>query len=105
MKRIKRRYLALQLEVSVVPTEREFLDAVWGAVTRLFGECGASLAGLALISFDAEAKRAVLRVNLKVVDNVRAALATVTSLVGREAAVHVVAVSGTIKALRKKVQG
>ena len=103
LKRIKRRYLALQLEVSCVPTEREFLDAVWGVVTQLFGEYGASLTSLALISYDQEAKRAILRVNLNSLDNIRAALATVTSLLGKEAAVHVLAVSGTIKTLRNSV--
>jgi len=88
-----------------MPSEREFLDAVWSVVTRLFGEYGASLAGLALISYDCDLKAAVLRTNLGALDNVRAALATITSLGGRGAAVHVLAVSGTIKALQKNPKG
>jgi RNase P/RNase MRP subunit POP5 len=34
---------------------------------------------------------------------VRASLATITTLAGNEAAVHVIAVSGTLKALYKKI--
>jgi len=103
LKRLKRRYLAVQLDVDCVPTERDFIDAVWASVTKLFGEYGASLTSLALISYDGEQKFAVVRANLQAVDNVRAALATVTSLGGKEAAVHVLAVSGTIKALHKNL--
>ena len=99
MKRIKRRYLALQLECEGVPTERELMDAIWAAVTKLYGEVGASLTGLTLIDFDVERKVAVVRVSLAALGMVRASLATVTSIAGREAAVHVLAVSGTLKAL------
>jgi RNase P/RNase MRP subunit POP5 len=99
MKRQKRRYLALRLDVDFAPCEKDFLDAVWGSVTRLFGEVGASLAGLALIRYDVDAKEAVLRVNLMAVDSIRAALTAITTLGGKAAAVHVVAVSGTIRAL------
>jgi RNase P/RNase MRP subunit POP5 len=99
LKRIKRRYFALQLECDGVPTERELMDAIWAAVTKLYGEVGASLTGLALIDFDVERKVAVIRVSLASLDMVRASLATVTIIAGRWTAVHVLAVSGTLKAL------
>jgi len=99
LKRIKRRYLALQLECEGLPTERELMDAIWAAVTKLYGEVGASLTGLTLIDFDLERKVAVVRVSLAALCMVKASLATVTSIGGREAAVHVLAVSGTLKAL------
>ncbi len=79
------------------------MDLVWGALYKLYGEVGASQASLALISFDAETKRAILRANLSVVDNVRTAVASITFVSGRPAAVHVLAVSGTIKALEAKI--
>jgi RNase P/RNase MRP subunit POP5 len=99
MKRTKRRYLALQLECEGVPSERELLDAVWVSVSKLFGEVGASTTGLALILLDAERKLAVLRCTLVSLPAVRASLASLTKVAGKEAAVHVLAVSGTLKAL------
>jgi ribonuclease P/MRP protein subunit POP5 len=99
LKRVKRRYLALQLESEVLPSEREFMDAIWGAVTKLYGEVGASLTGLSLINFDGERQIFVVRTSLASLLSVRASLATVTVVAGRCASVHVLAVSGTLKAL------
>jgi len=76
MKRVKRRYLALQLECDVLPTEREFIDAVWLAITRLYGEVGASTSGLSMINFDLEQRIAVIRVSLAALCMVRSSLAT-----------------------------
>ncbi len=104
MKRVKRRYLALQVDSDGVPSQKEFMDAIWGAVVKLYGEYGASQTSLALIDYDVEKKTAVIRTSLATVDLVRASLASITSIAGREAAVHVLAVSGTIKALRKKMR-
>ena len=104
MKRVKRRYFALQLDTECVPSQKEFMDAVWHAVTQLYGEYGASLTSLALIDYDVEQKIAIVRTNLTTVDNVRAALASITSISGKQAAVHVIAVSGTIKALCVKLR-
>ena len=99
MKRVKRRYLALRLERETLPTEREFIDGVWAAVTRLYGEVGASQSGLSLIDVDVERKVATIRVSLSALNMVRASLATITSIAGKEASVQVLSVSGTLKAL------
>lgn len=99
MKRIKRRYLALRLECEGVPSEREVMDGIWASVTKLYGEVGASITGLALISYDLENKRVVLRCSLVSLPSVRASLAALTRLAGKEASIHVLAVSGTLKAL------
>jgi RNase P/RNase MRP subunit POP5 len=99
MRRVKRRYLALQLECESLPTERELIDSLWAAVVKLYGEVGASTTGLALIDFAVERKIAVIRVSLASMGLVRASLATVTDISGKTAAVQVLAVSGTLKAL------
>ncbi|MCL2358865.1 MAG: Rpp14/Pop5 family protein [Nitrososphaerota archaeon] len=99
MKRTKRRYLALQLECAGLPSEREFMDALWDSITKLYGEIGASLTGLSLIDFDSIHKVVVVRVSLASLPSMRASLATVTSVAGFEASVHVLSVSGTLKAL------
>ncbi|MDR0460586.1 MAG: hypothetical protein LBH62_04005 [Nitrososphaerota archaeon] len=102
MKRVKRRYLALQLEMDSVPSEKELMDAIWGSVTRLYGEVGASLTSMALINFDVSCKIVVVRTSLETLDAVRASLTCITNVTGKVASVHVLAVSGTIKALLKR---
>ena len=104
MKRVKRRYLALQVDSDGAPTPKEFMDAVWSAVTKLYGEYGASLTSLTLIDYNAEKRIAVIRIALATVGMVRTSLASIMSIANREAAVHVVAVSGTIKSLREKLE-
>lgn len=102
MKRVKRRYLALHLEMDGVPSEKELMDALWGAVVKLYGEVGASLTSMALINFDASCKIAVIRTSLETLEIVRASLACITNMTGMVVSVHVLAVSGTIKALLKQ---
>jgi RNase P/RNase MRP subunit POP5 len=102
LKRVKRRYLLVKVEAERMPAEREFLDAVWGAVGKLYGEYGSSLTGLALIEYDAEKNTAVIRAELAALGMVRAALASITIVAGEAAAVHVQAVSGTIKSLHER---
>lgn len=83
---------------------RDFMGAVWDAVLALYGEYGASQTGLALIDYDAEKKFAVIRTVHTTVDKVRAALASITQIEGKPVAIHVLKVSGTIKALYKKTK-
>ena len=103
MKRVKRRYIALRLECDGLPSEREFMDSVWTAVTKLYGEVGASLTGLSLINFDGERKIFVVRTSLASLSMVRASLASVTIVAEKAASLNVLAVSGTLKALYANV--
>jgi len=99
VKRVKRRYLAVQLDCEGATGERDLLDSVWFSLTRLYGEVGASQSGLALITWDVERKVAVFRVALACLPQLRASLAAVTLVAGVCVSLHVMAVSGTLKAL------
>jgi len=92
------------VDADSAPAPKEFMDAVWSAVTKLYGEYGASLTSLTLIDYNAEKKTAVIRTALAAVGMVRTSLASIMTIANGEAAVHVVAVSGTIKSLREKLE-
>ena len=83
--------------------QRAVSDAVWNSVLRLFGEVGCSQAGLYLVHFDEEEKYGVLRCSHKALPMVKAAIASVTKIGNKPAAIHVLRVSGSIKTLRRKV--
>ena len=102
LKKTKRRYLAVSIEFEGNLEPKPFMDTVWGAITKLYGEYGASQSGLTMIEFEANKEFAVLRVTNAATDIVRAALASVTRIIDKPAAVHVLATSGTLKALREK---
>ena len=104
MKRIKRRYLALQIDTDKEPSRKELVDAVWGAIVKLYGEYGASQANLTLINYDPETRIAVIRTSLEALNLVRTSLASITSLIGEKATFHVISISGTIKALLTKLR-
>jgi len=78
------------------------MNAVWSVIIRLYGEHGASQTWLGMIRYDVKNKLAIIRVTNAASDMVRTALATVTKISDRPASIHVVAVSGTIKALEKR---
>lgn len=84
-------------------TPQEFSDALWETMQRLYGEVGASKAGLSLIDYDTDTCRAVVRVANVGIEMVRSALALVTRAGDKRVAFHVIRVSGTLKALRRKV--
>jgi len=104
LKKTRARYLALTIDSDEMFGSREFMSAVWDAVLRLYGECGASRTGLALIDYDVEKKLAILRTVHTTVDMVRTALASITKIHDKPVAIHVLAVSGTIKALSEKMR-
>lgn len=104
LKKVKRRYLALEIDSCETFGSKEVMDVVWEAISRLYGEYGASQTSLSLISFNEKNQSAVLRTWHTTVDMVRAALASITRIRDKPAAVHVLTVSGTIKALHKSLR-
>ena len=100
--RAKRRYLALEVDGNLAPQEHDFLDAVWRSIVQIYGESGASLASLVLIDYNADAKRAILRVSLAALDMTRTALALITHMGNCALAVHVLSISGTLKLVHHK---
>lgn len=96
------RYLAIQIDSTESFEEDDVKDTVWNAVFQLFGEYGASKAGLFLINYDKQKNQAVLRCSHKALPMVHASVASITKIKGKPTALHVLKISGTIKALGKK---
>lgn len=99
----KRRYLALKIESEENISQNEFISTLWEYIIKLFGEYGASKTGLTLIEYQEIKRLAIIRVLHKEVETVRAAIAAVKKVKDKPAAVHVLKVSGTLRALREKL--
>jgi RNase P/RNase MRP subunit POP5 len=104
LKKARRRYLALKIDSEEIFSSKDFMDAVWSAVLKLYGEYGASQTGLSLIDYDMEKGFAIIRTAHTALKIVRTALASITKIGNKPAAIHVLTVSGTIKALYKKLE-
>lgn len=103
-KRMKRRYLALQVVGEQSINERDFMAAIWKAFLQLFGEYGASQARLRLIEYNSQKKYAIVRCLNEALEMVRASIASITEINDKRTVILVLRVSGTLKALRKKAQ-
>ena len=101
-RRMRRRYLHLKIVSEQIVNEKDVIDAIWSSILKLFGEYGASQANLALIECDPQKSYAVVRCLHKALEMVKASIASITEINGKPAAVHIVGVSGTLKALHKK---
>jgi len=104
IRRVKQRYLALKIESAESFEEEDVRDVVWNAVIQLFGEYGASQAGLFLVQYDKQKKEAVLRCSHKALPMVQASIASVTKIRDKPVAMHVLRISGTLRALKKKLE-
>jgi len=94
--------LALEIEHIQEINESDLENALFGSVSRLFGEYGVSKACLVLLSHDAIKNCAVLRCTNIALDMVKASLASITVIGSKPAAVHILGVSGTLRSLRRK---
>jgi RNase P/RNase MRP subunit POP5 len=103
LRSFRRRYLALKIDSDELFNSKEFMDAVWSAVLKLYGEYGASRTGLTLIDYEMEKRFAVIRTSHTALEMIRTALASITKIEDKSAAIHILTVSGTIKSLYKRI--
>jgi RNase P/RNase MRP subunit POP5 len=104
LKRNKRRYVALELDCGNAPSLEALADALWEAVSRLYGEYGASKTRLAIVEYRPDKKMAIVRVNASSLETIRATAASIIDIAGNPVALHVARVSGTLKSLRQKTE-
>ena len=104
LEKVRHRYLALKIDSKEIFGSREFMDAVWNAVLKLYGEYGMSRSGLMLINYDAEKRLATIRTMHTTVEIIRAALASITKIQDKPVAIHVLTISGTIRTLHKRIK-
>jgi len=97
---MRRRYIAFQVDSEEIVPPRKLAAEIIYAQVSLLGDKGASVNRLKLISFDG--RFGLLRCSHTRVDENRAVLATIYSVDGIRAALHVKGVSGTIKAATEK---
>ncbi|UCG36128.1 MAG: hydrogenase maturation protease [Candidatus Bathyarchaeota archaeon] len=102
MRNEKRRYLAVKAEDTKQTDTRDLMSAIWDSIYRLFGEVGASKTSLSRIRSDDD-EILILRCSHKALSMVRAAIAATTEIHGQTVTIRVLAVSGTLNALRKKL--
>lgn len=101
--RLRRRYIAVKVNTEQHLDRKDVFHAVFNSLLKLFGEYGASLAELVLIDYDEKNSVAIFRCVHKALEMVKASIIAVTAINGNNAAIQILCVSGTIKALRKKL--
>ena len=100
---MRRRYIGVRIESQGELEGRGLAAALFGSLVKLFGEYGASLADLRLVDYHPDSRCAIFRCNHKAVEMVRASIAALKDVDGEKTALRVIYVSGTLKALRKRL--
>ena len=103
IKREKRRYLALEAVTNQTIDEWTVFNAVQDSILRLFGEHGASKTNLKQMKYIPEKQQIVIRCSHTMLQQVRAAIVSIVEINEKTTTIHVLGVSGTLKALSKKI--
>lgn len=103
MKNIRKRYIALKIDNPQLVDERLLMRAIWDKIYELFGEVGASQTALSKIQYDKNHGIIILRCSHKKLDETVAAVAALTEIDNSLIVPQVIAISGTLKALKNKL--
>jgi len=98
---LRRRYLAFKVEGGT--SRRGLEEAIRGSVERLYGLNGLWKLEPTLIEFDEHRRIGIVRCNHRWLPWMRASLTAITEIKGSEVAIHVIRVSGTLRALRRRL--
>jgi ribonuclease P/MRP protein subunit POP5 len=99
--RERNRYVVVDIMSERQLERKPVVDAIWGALLRLFGEFGAAKTSLWVMDWEPQKRRGIVKVNHESVDMLRAAAATVKEIDGKKAIISVTRVSGTLRAARE----
>ncbi len=97
-----RRYVLTKIVYSRELTDQEFRDALNSSVRTHFGEIGFARIDPKIIRFNQSASTSIVSCERSAIKELESALALMTDSGGITMAVLVIAVSGTIKGLRKR---
>ncbi len=101
--RQKKRYVVYEVISGKDIDFNRIFPAIQHSYKECFGIFGLGKAGLHdMRIYDRNAKRGVLKINHKYVDNLRAALGMMTEIAGEKAIVHTVGVSGILRKTKIK---
>lgn len=100
---MRHRYIAVKVDIEQNVDRRDLISAVSASLLKLFGEYGSSLAELSLVDLDPEGKYAIFRCTHRTLEIVKASIVALGEINGKKAATQVINVSGTLKALRKRL--
>lgn len=99
----RHRYILAKISAERKPDKKDFEKVLWSIITRLFGEYGASQTDLSIIEYNQKSGYAIVRCAHTALPMVRAAIAAITKIGEEETVVHTLLVSGTLKALRRRL--
>ena len=97
-----RRYLLVKVIYGLALTDQQFHEALTTSVRTHFGDIGFARIDPRVIRFDQSTSTSIVSCERSAVRELESALALITDYGGTSGAVIVLAVSGTIKGLRKR---
>ncbi len=100
---MKKRYIAIQIDNIKNVNEKQLMKAIWNKIYELFGEVGASQTALSKIDYNNNQGILILRCTHKRLDETIAAIATIIEINELPVIPRIVSISGTLKALKKKL--
>ncbi|MBN1682388.1 Rpp14/Pop5 family protein [Candidatus Bathyarchaeota archaeon] len=102
VRNIRRRYLRFNVYSKNELNGINVYEGIKTSIKELYGLKGLIKADPKLIEYDPLKKSGILRCTHNELINTRAAIASITKIQDCELAIHVLKVSGTIKALKRK---